>query len=320
MSAYSALALPEDFLHRFNQIVPQHTIAECLHSFSLPTTVVLKVNTLKTDSKTLMSELSRAGFTFKPLPWYPDCFISSKQQLKSLKESDAYCLGKFSLQNPSSLLAVLALSPQPGEEILDLGAAPGYKTLQMACAMNNRGRIAAIEIVKQRYYKLKTMLNTYGVENTHPQFKDGGKIWKYSREQFDKVLLDAPCSHEAGFRDFNPATYKYWSINKITEMQSKQRRLLFSGVQCLKPGGFLIYTTATYAPEENECVINRILEKFSNSLRIEPIELPINNIQAGLCQWNDTPLDPALAHAVRILPTKSMEGFFMCKIRKVNKL
>ena len=116
----------------------------------------------------------------------------------------------------------------------------------------------------------------------------------------------------------NETSYAFWSEKKITEMRKKQKRLLFSAVLSLKPGGEMIYSTCSFAPEENELAIQKLLKKFSEEIEIAPIELLIDNWQAGLTEWNSKPLHPDLALSRRILPTKSMDGFYLCKLRKLK--
>ena len=128
-------------------------------------------------------------------------------------------------------------------------------------------------------------------------------------------MLDAPCSTEAKFRSFDPETTRYWSEKKIKEMAKLQTRLLLSAYQALKPGGSLLYATCSFAPEENEAVIDKLLKKAPDAA-IKPIDLALENRRNGLTQWGKKAFDDAVTRCVRILPTETMEGFFLAKIQK----
>ena len=114
-----------------------------------------------------------------------------------------------------------------------------------------------------------------------------------------------------------PKSWAYWSEKKIAEMNRKQRKLLYSAVQCLKPGGILVYSTCTFAPEENEAVVDRALGQFGDALDVEDIELSFDNAEPGLAQWRGKAFDGRLRRARRIVPQGAMEGFFVCCLRKI---
>jgi 16S rRNA (cytosine1407-C5)-methyltransferase len=250
------------------------------------------------------------------VPWYEAVFILKNLSLKELSQSALYQEGKIYLQGLSSMLPALVLAPKPGEKVLDLTAAPGSKTTQMASLMQNQGEIVAVEKVKPRFFKLKKNLELQGATCVKPILSDAERIWRRFGEYFDKVLLDAPCSSEAGFLISKPKTYAYWKKRKIAEMAHKQRRLLFSAVKALKLGGMLVYSTCTYAPEENEMNLEWLLEKFSAQMQMEEIELHLENFSPVLSKWQKTDFSPSLRKAVRVLPSQGMEGFFLAKLRK----
>ena len=130
------------------------------------------------------------------------------------------------------------------------------------------------------------------------------------------MLLDAPCSSEARFKLAQPESWQYWSERKILEMQRKQKQLLYSAVLAAKPGAPVVYSTCSFAPEENEAVVAHVLKKFSGRLQVEPLQLPFENAIPGLTQWRGKVFDSQVAGAVRILPTDTMGGFFVCLLRK----
>jgi NOL1/NOP2/sun family putative RNA methylase len=314
--------LPEPFLERLSKILPSESIAGCLAAFEQPLSTTFRVNTLRADVGSAIARLTAAGFAVRPLSCPAVEAVSAysvpDEQRRGLTESEACRKGEIYLQNPSSMIPPLVLDPRGGERVLDLAAAPGGKALQMAAMMGNQGRLAAVEMARSRFFKMKEILSRHGARIAETYLKDGAGVWKNCPEAFDRVLLDAPCSGEGRFRAGERSSYAYWSLRKIREMARKQKRLMFSAVQCLKPGGVLVYATCTMAPEENELVLERILRRFGSALELEEIQLPIANLAPGLTQWRGKELRPEMSRCARILPDAQMEGFFVARIRKTS--
>lgn len=251
------MPLPEAFRARLQAVLPPEHFAACWQSLAAEQPTAFRANALKGAPDALPAELAAAGFALTPLGWKADAFVVPADQRRALTECAACREGRLYIQNPSSMVPPILLAPQSGESILDLGAAPGSKTLQLAELMGNQGRIWAVESVRGRFFRLRDNLARHGAENVQVLLADGTRIWRRHPERFDRVLLDAPCSSEGRFRAHAPKTYAYWSEKKIAEASRKQRRLCYSAVQCLKPGGVLIYSTCTFAPEENEATSTR---------------------------------------------------------------
>jgi len=309
--------LPETFIKRLKQIVPANHYESILTSFGMTRPTAFRVNTIKTNREDLLSELRKQKITPQSITWYDNAFIAPYTQRDLLTNSTAFNQGRIYIQSLSSLLAPLVLNPHPGEEILDLAAAPGGKTCQIACMIQNNGRIAAVEKSKSRFYKLKNNVAAQQASCVHCYLKDGGNVWRSCENRFDKVLLDAPCSSEARFNTNKPKSFRYWSDKKITEMARKQWRLIYSAFRSLKPGGTLVYSTCSFAPEENELIIHRLLKRFKDCVKIEAINLAINNIQSGLTEWEGRILSESLSKSIRILPNELMPGFFICRMKKL---
>ena len=309
--------LPPEFIERIALIAGEARSAEILHYMQQATTPCFRVNTLKIQSNQLITQLEAMQIHPELLPHFSNAYLITETMRDKLTHSKPFAEGHVYLQNVSSMLPVICLDPQPGEEILDLTAAPGSKTTQIAALMKNQGRIAAVEKSKTRFFKLKDNLKRQGVTCAATYLKDGKWVWKHCTNQFDKVLLDAPCSSEGRFSTLDRASFAYWNTHKIKEMCRQQWPLLYSAFQCLKPGGTLVYSTCTFAPEENELIIQRLLKRFKEHAQLLPIELPINNIQHGLTQWNGKSLLPELSRTIRILPNDHMSGFYIAKITKM---
>ena len=256
------------------------------------------------------------GIFPEPVLWFEDAFWTAERD--RLLESREYRENRIYVQNLSSMIPPIVLGPQPGEKVLDLTAAPGSKTHQMACMMEGRGELAAVEIVPSRFFKMKAILNEHGASSVRTFKQDGERVWRYRPEYFDCVLLDAPCSTEGRFHTTDPESFRYWSRRKINEMERKQRRLLFSAINCVRPQGVLVYSTCTYAPEENEAMVDWVMEKFRDAVEVEPIELPLENALPPLGEWEGSTFSDEVAGAIRVLPNERMEGFFVCKFRKTG--
>jgi len=308
------MMLPTRFIERLQQIVPAAQFSDILATFKQPPLVGFRINTLKADH-TVLSEFSHINLT--PISWYKDAFLIDADKKSQLTNSEAYTNGKIYLQNLASMLPVLILDPKPGEEILDLAAAPGSKTTQIASLMQNCGRIAAVEKAKNRYFKLNNNLIQQGVTIADTYHKDGRLIWRHCKDRFDRVLLDAPCSSEARFNLNEPDSFAFWNEKKIQEMARNQWALLHSAWLSLKPGGILVYSTCSFAPEENEANIARLLKKYADKVEINFINLPLNNIQLGLTEWQGKKYPEIISRCIRILPDGVMSGFFICCLKKM---
>lgn len=298
-----APSLPEEFIKRLEMLIPTERLASVIASFSQTKPLYFRINTLKTTIEKMLAQFPMA----KPVEGFENVFRVDADHREQLTHSQAMADGLIYLQSLPSLLVPLVLAPQPGEEILDLAAAPGSKTTQIALLMKNEGRIAAVEKIKGRFFKLKDNCSRQGITCIDFYCKDGSTVWRHCENRFDRVLLDAPCSSEGRFNTEDPSSWQFWSERKVKEMARKQWPLLYSAFRSLKPGGILVYSTCTYSREENEDQIAKLIKKFPGEVALESFTLPIANTMPGL--------EPA-PQAKRILPTDEMEGFFICRIKK----
>ncbi len=299
--------------------MPQPDLAGVLDAMRSPRAIGFRVNTLRTDTAAVKTRLGEAGVGYNEVDWFDKAMWIPPDQRELLIDSKIFREHHIYVQNLSSMAAPLVLDPQPGERILDLTAAPGSKTTQLACLVDQVGELAAVEVVKNRFFRLRENLREQGADKVKTFLKDGQHVWKHRTQYFDRVLLDAPCSSEGRFQEDNPDSYRYWSERKIKEMVRKQKRLLFSAIQSLRPGGTLVYSTCSLAPEENEGVISRMLQRFPGIVNVVPLGLSIEGMRPALEDWKGKPFDPQLQHARRILPSYLMEGFFLCKMEKVGR-
>ena len=275
----------ELFLQRLAKILPP----QALDHFGKPALYThFRVNTLKASIQDIHDQLKDAGVPFELVNWYTPALSVPVAYAREVLDSSLVTQGFLYPQGLESMQAVVALDPQPGECVLDLCAAPGSKTTQIAAHMRNEGVLVANEPVRARFYRLKTVLNITGARSKLTMVD--GRRYQARDRLFDRVLVDASCSSEGRFKKDDPKTYAYWSLHKIKEMAHKQKGLLLNASRLVKPGGVLVYSTCTFAVEENEEVLEWFLRKASGF---------------------------TLEKQTRILPDSHMEGFFIAKLRKI---
>lgn len=307
--------LPKLFLDRLQTIIPSSKWNQVANTFSESKPTTFRVNTLKTLAEEIRNSLQQ-NFQLSKVSWFSGAFILKKGRQRDLEKTDAYLNGQIYVQSLSSMIPPLVLDPKPGEAILDLTAAPGGKTTQIACLMKGEGKVVANENDRIRYEKLKISVALQNAQNVKVILSYGESFGNKYPEQFDRVLVDAPCSAEGRFLTSEPSTYRYWNLDKVKDMSKLQKKLLISGLKALKPGGVLVYSTCTFSPEEDEEVIDSALQSFKDSIEPEAIKLNIQNQMPGLTKFKDRPFNSSLKKAIRILPTDEMEGFFIARIRK----
>ncbi len=311
------MSLPEKFLERLERILEPSVLESALSAFKNEVPTVFRPNLLKCNAIDLRAELESAGFKLTALDYPADTFTVPADQRRALTEHGAWSEGRLWIQNPSSMLPPIALNVQASEDVLDLAAAPGSKTLQLAAT---GARLTAVEKNRGRFFKLKANLKSQGALDVETRMADGTGFWRGREESFDKILLDAPCSSEGRFREDDPKSYAYWSPRKIREMKRVQFRLAISAIRMLRPGGVMTYSTCTFAPEENEGILDKLLSRFEDVLEILPLDLPMENVQSGLSEWENRNFAPEIAGAARILPDGLYEGFFLALIRKKTSI
>lgn len=311
--------IKSEFISRLEKILPS---GECRAYFSFKNRHAYRINTLKNSVSDLHKQLEDRGVVFERVGWCETALMLTEslnpEQQKWLQ--DQVDQGRIYRQSLSSMLAAEILDPHPGEKILDLCAAPGSKTTQMAAMMGNEGVIWAVEAIRGRYYKLRSVAQILGAANIRFLCADGRRFrlpGEMNGALFDKVLVDAPCSAESRFHMDDPESYAYWSPRKIKEMVRKQRGLVMAGLRCLKPGGELVYSTCTFAPEENEGVVDWALRKSGDAVVIDP-PVAKDKIQRYPCleEWDKKKFNRQVEGCWRVLPTKDMEGFFIARFRK----
>lgn len=203
------------------------------------------------------------------------------------------------------------VDPQPGERVLDLCAAPGGKTTHLVAKMHDQGLLVANEIFRKRAAVLAENLERWGTRRTVVTNESPAELEGQFPQFFDRILVDAPCSGEGMFRK-EPAGIEYWNPDYPAECANRQRKILASALKMLKPGGVLVYSTCTFAPEEDEQNIAWLLKEYPD-LHLEPVK-KYPGMDDGRPEWADG--NPELAKAVRLFPHHIKgEGHFIARLR-----
>ena len=302
--------LPRDFVDELYEQYTPITVDKILTGMLGERNTSLRVNTIKYNIQELMKYLREKNIKFERVSWYNDALIIKNANEKEIQKLDIYEKGYIYLQSLSSMIPPLVLNPKPGEKVLDLTAAPGSKTTQMVVMMKNDGYILANELDKIRCKRLQYNVKKQGANIVEVINNRGEKVGEEYQEQFDKVLLDAPCSGEGRFLGNNVGTYRNWSKRTVRELAKLQKKLFKSAYTALKPNGMMVYSTCTLNKDENENILQWAIENFN--VKLLDINIDFKEKMQG---FNDG-LDGSINKAIRILPSKNMEGFFVAKLKK----
>jgi len=319
--------LPIDFINELNHDFTERNVDKILTGMSEERYTTFRVNYLKSNENEVEDELLKNGVEFDKLSitetecetdsetyFNFNAYVVYNKNEKDLSKLKIYEDGKIYVQSISSMIPPIILRPEPGERVLDMAAAPGSKTTQMATMMNNEGYILANEIDKFRCEKLKYNVEKQGASIVHIINKDGTQLFN-SAKSFDKILVDAPCTGEGRFIVSNKKTYEHWSLKMQKELVEIQKKLLSNAINLCKTNGTILYSTCALSLAENERVIDWALKNFN--IDIEKIYLNIN-ITSFILKGNKKGLSDEVKNTIKILPNKFLEGFFVTKIKRLR--
>ena len=269
----------------------------------------LRLNSLQAQAQTLLPYLRRGG---QPISWCAKGFVLPESE-KGLGHMLEHAMGAYYIQAKAPMLAVEVLAPQPGERVLDLCAAPGGKTTQIAAHMQNSGLLLANEMQSKRISALVGNLERCGVANYVLSRAPGAMLARYFHNFFDRILVDAPCSGDGVVRK-DQNMLNYWSPTDANRLAQVQTGLLRAAFHMLRPGGTLVYSTCSLSLEENEEVLLGLLRRYGDAVEI----LPIDSLeQSPLPREVAVRFPASLSHCVRIWPhTHDTEGAFVVRLSK----
>lgn len=302
--------LPDFFAEALVKDYGADTAAAILAGCEMRRKTSLRVNTLKASREEIAQALQDANIaSFQP-SFYADAFVLEEAREKDIWNLEAYEQGKLYMQSLSSMIPPLVLGAPAGCDILDMCAAPGGKTCQLAALSGKQAHISACEMAAPRAQKLRYNLDKQGATNVNVMQQDSRKLDEFF--SFDRILLDAPCSGSGTLYATNPKVTKTFTPKLLAKCLKQQAALLAKGLTLLKPGGTLVYSTCSVLKEENEAQVEKALhhvrKRGSFALEaIDPADFP------------DVPLLPCtLDGSLCVAPNEYYEGFFVCCIKRLG--
>lgn len=298
-------------LQRYRPLIDDWAAFE--QALQRPLPICIWTNPLRLCGPRLSELLTTEGIPHQRLAWSDSHFRLGPEVKPGLPWP--FLAGLYHVQEEVSMLPPLLLEPQPGERVLDTCAAPGNKTAQLAAMMKNRGTVVANDRDYVRLKAVRQTLDRLGLLNVTTTQIDARRF-PAAAGRFDRVLVDAPCTGEGTSRK-NPNALRLAGPERSRALVATQTAILAQAVAHCKPGGRIVYATCTYAPEENEAVVDAILKRYPDSLRLRPARLENVRHSQGITHWNGQRFDDSLALAMRIWPHQNDSGgFFIAVLEK----
>ena len=302
-----------EFVERYSKLTNWNDFKEYSLSYLRRS---IRVNTLRATVAEIKKSVEKKGWRLDQIPWCKEGFWISHPERRDVGNLLEHHLGQIYVQEAASMIPPLVLQPQPGDLVLDMCASPGSKTTQMAAMMKNEGLIVANDYKGMRMQSLGLNLQRSGILNTLITIMHGKRFYQF---QFDKILLDAPCSGTGTIRK-SLKTINIWNSGMIGKIAQTQKELLQRAFENLRPGGAMVYSTCSLEPEENEGVVNFLLEKFPEA-SLEQIKLKGLKSSPPVEEFNGQQYSAEVKKCLRIWPQDNdTEGFFVAKIKKANSL
>lgn len=302
--------LPPAFLDATRAIMPDHlSMDDFIAICQKPLRRSLRVNTLKISVADFLALVKDYDWRLEPIPWCPEGFwIEREDEALRLGSAAEHLSGLFYIQEASSMLPVSALfaGRETPRRVLDIAAAPGSKTTQIAALMGNQGGIVANEYSASRVKVLHANISRCGVKNTALTHFDGRVFGAALPESFDAILLDAPCSGEGVVRK-DPDAMSNWSPESVTSIAQTQWELIDSAFHALAPGGVMVYSTCTLNAQENQQVVHQLLATYGDAVSVEPLGELFPQAQLALTPEGFLHVFPQIYDS---------EGFFVARLRK----
>ncbi|KKD62506.1 RNA methyltransferase RsmF [Grimontia sp. AD028] len=309
------IKIPESFLNQIEQILPSHlSMTDFIESCKRPLRRSLRVNTLKISVEDFLERANEKGWNLSPVPWCDTGFWLDDYDEDNvpLGNTAEHMAGLFYIQEASSMLPVTALLENDItlNRVLDMAAAPGSKTTQIAAALSNEGLLVANEYSASRVKVLHANLLRCGVVNSALTNYDGRVFGDWLPETFDAILLDAPCSGEGTIRKDADA-FSNWSLESVQDIANTQRDLIVSAFHALKPGGTMVYSTCTLNHDENQHICHFIKDTFDDAVEFEPLNDLFDGAAAACTEEGFLHVFPQIFDS---------EGFFVARLKKTESV
>lgn len=303
------MEIPQAFKAKMKNLLPEKEYEALIASYENTVNKGIRTNTLKTDDREMLAQIP---FETEPVTWCPTGHYIDHTIRPG--KNPAYFTGLYYVQEPTAMTAAEALSPNPGDWVLDLCAAPGGKSTQLACRLKGEGLLVANELVNNRAVILAENIERMGVKNALILNEFPEHLTARFYEKFDKILVDAPCSGEGMFRKDNGAAEE-WSPERVLRCAERQIKILESVDKLLKPGGEMVYSTCTFSPEENE----QVVENFLDNGRYELLPVELEGLDdRGRPEWAEKKTE-ALKETRHVMPYHVRgEGHFIARLKKVK--
>lgn len=299
----------QKFIERYSALTDWETFKDISSTYLRKS---IRVNTLKIGVPELLKRLSDR-FNLTPIPWCKEGFwIEHKEGRLDIGNSVEHCLGYYYVQEAASMIPPVVLDPQPGDVVLDMAAAPGSKTTQIAQYLWNTGVLVANDITSDRLAALGVNLQRCGVTNTITTQMQGQRM---QGVEFDRILVDAPCSGTGTIRK-SLKTILLWNPEMVKRLAVMQSKMLDTAFRLLKKGGTMVYSTCSNEPDEDEAVISAFLDRHEDA-KLEPVVL---NIKKGktITGFEEKTYRDDVKNTLRLWPQDNdTEGFFVAKIVKI---
>ena len=284
----------------------EETAERIAQGYAAQRVVTLRANPLKTDAQTVRERLAAQNIETSPVPWYADAMIVRGAREDALTGLDLYERGEIYLQSLSSMIPPLLLGAKPGENVLDMAAAPGGKTTQIAALTGNQAMVTACEMNKIRAERLRYNVQRQGATRVTVMNIDSRNLDDLF--SFDRILLDAPCSGSGTVQLGSPRSKGQFSREFLSRTTKQQEALLHKALRLLRPGCEMIYSTCSVLTQENEEIVSRVLRK--TGAQIVPLELTA---------FDSVPRLPvSIPGTLCVAPDELHEGFFVATIRRMK--
>lgn len=295
------------------EALPSHlSLDDFIAACQRPLRRSIRVNTLKISVDDFLALVAPYGWQLTPVPWCAEGFWIERDDEASLPlgSTAEHLSGLFYIQEASSMLPVAALFADGNspERVMDVAAAPGSKTTQIAARMGNQGAILANEFSASRVKVLHANISRCGIHNVALTHFDGRVFGAALPEAFDAILLDAPCSGEGVVRK-DPDALKNWSVESNLEIAATQRELIDSAFHALRPGGTLVYSTCTLNRDENEDVCLWLQAQYPDAVEFLPLDDLFASAQEAVTPEGFVHVFPQIYDC---------EGFFVARLRKTQ--